>query len=234
MNIDTPVINEHYLEITVDDWAWELMIHIERYIDDIGSQIPYMPKTVCDSIIITSIKSFIKSQNDHSKIADCEDYIIDYIVSQPWFINEVDGIYELIGIIVSYLNCTIISALSNHYLNNQFDLLELILLNDDRYCIKNNGDYRIHEYYRLKNRYEPDTKIGQYLQPPSDLYEKNRKLTKLEIKYYDNLEQEMEFKINQNQLKQTQMFLELIKDPKNVNIVPALLSTIKKAYNRYK
>lgn len=229
MNIrDT--VGSYVIELPVDDWAWSLMFHIDHYIRDLELHIPSFPKKVCSELVIEAIKSFIESQSNHKGDLDKDDCLIQYIVSQPWFMDKLDGIYELTGVIVSYLHQLVIDILTDYVGKNTNDVLELISADGHRYFLKNNGDYRIHEYYRLKNLYEPDDRVEQFLQSPSDLDEKNKKLTKQDVDTYNYLEQEMEFKIAHEQYKRTQIYFKLISDPANSNIVPTILSTIKKAY----
>lgn len=223
-------LDSYITELPVDDWAWSLMFHIDHYIRDLELHIPSLPKKICSTLVIEAIKSFIESQSSYKSNLDTDDGLIQYIVSQPWFMDKLDGIYELTGVIVSYLHQLVLDTLTDYFAKNTNDVLELISTDGHRYFIKNNGDYRIHEYYRLKNLYEPDDQVDQFLQTPSDLDEKNRKLTKLDAYIYNYLEQEMEFKIACEQYKRTQIYFKLISDPANSNIVPTILSTIKKAY----
>lgn len=228
---DTATPNNGYLlELPVDDWAWNLTIYIDHYIKDLELHISSFPKKICDSLVIAAIRSFIDSHSSYKNAIDPDEMLIDYIVSQPWYIDTLDGIYELTGAIVAYLNRLVISTLIGYFAKNTCDVLELVSIDEYRYFIKNNGDYRIHEYYRLKQQYEPDDKVELFLQPPSDLDEKNRKLTKLEITHLNDLEQQIEFKMAYEQCKRSQFYGELIRNPANSNIVPAILSTIKKAY----
>lgn len=222
--------NGYLLELPVDDWAWNLTLYIDHYIKDLELRIPSFPKKVCDSLVIAAIRSFIDAHVNYKNNIDPDDELIQHIVSQPWFMRKLDGIYELTGVIVSYLNQLVINTLMEYFAKSPHDVLELVSIDGDRHFIKNNGDYRIHEYYRLKQQYEPDDQVDQFLQPPSDLDEKNRKLTKLEITHLNDLEQQIEFKMAYEQYKRTQLYIKLISDPTNTNIMPAILSTIKKAY----
>ena len=148
------------IALPVTEWTWMAMQDVTLNMKESGFTDYFLPESFYRSVVIESIKDVIDDRSAWIEKPIRGIHLTKYLNDFDWFSFKDKFSGHLYGFIEDLVVSKIKIIVNEYIPENTYYIWRLREISpSDLFVLEKGDDYRIKEFYRLKERYEPNTKV---------------------------------------------------------------------------